>query len=140
MEDADRYDQIEALSKLKRLLDENEPDDADIRDAAIRVINRFDASLTAHKNWHPYSRRCARDRNVRKEADELGNAGVEYHREYERRLRRRIGSRTAEIRIRERPGELTIELRNDSPWRAITTTSLPLPDAKMIAARRLSNL
>ena len=42
MEDADRHDQIESLATLKRLLDDDKADNDDIRDAAIRVVNRFD--------------------------------------------------------------------------------------------------
>ena len=57
MNDADRHDQIEALTELKRLLDDEAADAGDIRDAGIRAVNRFDASIAAHGGWQAYSRR-----------------------------------------------------------------------------------
>ena len=60
MNDSDRHDQIEALAELKRLLDDEEGANADdIRDAAIRAVNRFDHSIAVHDDWHAYSRRCS---------------------------------------------------------------------------------
>ena len=47
MNDVDRHDQIEALKILKELLDDENADASDIRDAAIRAVNRFDASIAA---------------------------------------------------------------------------------------------
>ena len=53
MNDADRHDQIEALTALKDLLDDENADADDIRDAAIRAVNRFDASIAAHGGYGP---------------------------------------------------------------------------------------
>ena len=105
MNDADRHDQIEALTALKDLLDDENADADDIRDAAIRAINRFDASIAAHGGWRPYSRRGSSDPKIRAQADRLGRAGVERHPEYRGRLRRRIWSTIAEIAITETRGE-----------------------------------
>ena len=101
MDDADRYDQIEGLARLKRLLDDDDADESDVRDAAIRTVNHFDASIAAHDDWRPYSRRAASSLSVRAEADELGRRGVEHHPMYRGRLRRRVGEVTMTITIRE---------------------------------------
>ena len=101
--DADRHDQIEALRTLKTLLDDDNGDVHDIRDAAIRAVNRFDSSIAAHGRWKPYSRRGSSDPEIRAEADRLGRAGVECHPQYRGRLRRRIASAFAEIAITETP-------------------------------------
>ena len=101
MSDSDRHDQIEALAELKRLLDDENADADDIRDAAIRAVNRFDRSIAAHDGWQAYNRRGSSDAGTRAEAAQLGSAGVERHPEYRGRLRRRIGSSIAQIAINE---------------------------------------
>ena len=100
MDDADRHDQIDALTTLKRILDDD-ADDADVRDAAIRAVNRFDASIAAHDDWRPYRRRGPGDPSTRAEADELGRQGVEQHRVYRGRLRRSVRGTMMTITIRE---------------------------------------
>ena len=162
MNDADRHDQIEGLTILKRLLDDENADADDIRDAAIRAVNRFDLSIAAHGGWRPYNRRGSSDPETRAEADQLGKAGVERHPEYHGRLRRRIGNSIAQIVIRETfatDGGSTdqrtrqhapdtgsigsvwrIELRHGGPWTHVSTTCARLADAEMIAARRLAEL
>ena len=75
MNDADRHDQIETLTELKRVLDDEAADADDIRDAAIRAVNRFDASIAAHDGWRPYSRRGSSDPETRTEADSSGRPG-----------------------------------------------------------------
>ena len=47
MDDADRQAQLESLRALKTVLDDENADADDIRDAAIRAVNRFDASIAA---------------------------------------------------------------------------------------------
>ena len=47
MDDADRRAQLESLRALKTVLDDENADADDIRDAAIRTVNRFDASIAA---------------------------------------------------------------------------------------------
>ena len=165
MNDADRHDQIETLTELKRVLDNEAADADDIRDAAIRAVNRFDASIAAHDGWRPYSRRGSSDPWTRAEADELGKAEVERHPEYRGRLRRRIGNAIAEIAIKETTaanGHTAIgESRNDErelrgatrgastwqvhlchkrPWTLVVTTTGSLADAEMAGARRLAAL
>ena len=162
MNDADRHDQIEALTALKDLLDDENADADDIRDAAIRAVNRFDASIAAHGGWRPYSRRGSSDPKIRAQADRLGRAGVERHPEYRGRLRRRIWSTIAEIAItetRESDGEpdpeddrgqgpragrsasaWRINLRDFGAWGHFKTTAGSFENAKMIGARRLAEL
>ena len=53
MNDADRHDQIEALTVLRGLLNDENAEASDIRDAAIRAVNRFDASIAAHGGCGP---------------------------------------------------------------------------------------
>ena len=162
MDDADRHDQIEALTELKRLLDDEDADRNDIRDAAIRAVNRFDASIAAHDGWRPYSRRGSSDPETRAEADQLGKAGVERHPEYRGPLRRRVGNAIAEIAIKEtaaEDGDATAENSQDDtaqmprvastwrinlyhhgPWTLLATTTGSLADAEMAGARRLAEL
>ena len=162
MNDSDRHDQIEALAELKRLLDDEESDRNDIRDAGIRAVNRFDASIAAHDKWEPYSRRGSSDPGTRAEASELGKAGVERHPEYRGRLRRRIGNAIAEISIKETTAEdgdasarnardqepelrrvasrWQIHLRQNWPWTHVTTTTGSLANIEMVGARRLAEL
>ena len=162
MNDSDRHDQIEALAELERLLDDEAADAGDIRDAGIRAVNRFDASIAAHGGWQAYSRRGSSDPGTRAEAAQLGNAGVERHPEYPGRLRRRIGGSIAEIAIRETcatdggaPDKRSrqyppdagstssvwmIELRHGGPWTHVSTSGGRLADAEMIGARRLAEL
>ena len=51
MDDADRHDQIESLARLKELLDQVDDhpniDESDVRDAATRAVNLFDAPAQA---------------------------------------------------------------------------------------------
>ena len=162
MNDADRHDQIEALTALKGLLDEEHADANEIRDAAIRAVNRFDASIAAHSGWEIYSRRGSSDAGTRAEAAELGAAGVERHPEYHGRLRRRMRRSIAEIAVRniglnetdardranqqEAPdghhhaNVWQIELRHNGPWTHLSTTGGSLADAAMIGARALAEL
>ena len=42
------HDQIEALSSLKALLDDQDASSDDIRDAATHAVNRFDDSIRRH--------------------------------------------------------------------------------------------
>ena len=165
MNDADRHDQIETLTELKRVLDDEGADADDIRDAAIRAVNRFDASIAAHDGWQPYSRRGSSDPGTRAEAHQLGETGVERHPEYRGRLRRRIGNLIAQIAIKEAPAEAgnatTDESRDDEPvlrrakrgtstwriqlyhhrpWTLVVTTTGSLADAEMAGARRLAAL
>ena len=162
MNDADRHDQIEALTDLKGLLDDDDADADEIRDAAIRAVNRFDASIAAHSGWRTYSRRGSSDAGTRAEADQLGKAGVERHPEYRGRLRRRIWNSIAEIVVRstglketdagnrenhqaspdarQHSGEWRIELRHNGPWTHLSTSSGSLADAEMVGARRLAEL
>ena len=162
MNDADRHDQIEALTALKALLDDENADEHDVRDAAIRAVNRFDASIAAHGGWKPYSRRGSSDPETRAEADRLGRAGVERHPEYHGRLRRRLQSTIAEIAItgtRAGDGEPSpeagqgqrpsapaparawrITLRDVEPWVHFRTTTGSFEDALMIGAQRLAEL
>ena len=160
MNDADRHDQIEALSALKGLLDDETAEDDDIRDAAIRAVNRFDASITAHSGWEIYGRRGSSDAGTRAEAAELGRAGVERHPEYRGRLRRRIGTSIAQIAINEtgsQDGDPTagdvlhhklrrgttswqINLLYNGEWVRRSTTSGSLADAEMAGARKLVEL
>ena len=137
MEDSDRHDQIEALAALKTLLDDThaEPDPDEIRDAAIRAVNQFDASIAKHdERWSPYARRTASDPDIRRAATAMGSAGVERHLEYPGLLRRSIDGMMTEIRIRETGKESKIEQRDIGSWHTIATTSLPLAAAEMIAA------
>lgn len=162
MNDADRHDQIEALTDLKGLLDDEDAADDEIRDAAIRAVNRFDASIAAHSGWQTYSRRGSSDAGTRAETAELGKAGVECHPEYRGRLRRRIGNSIAEIAVtssrqketdardlenhhdspvaHHHSSDWRVELRHDGPWIHVSTTSGSLVDAEMIGARRLAEL
>ena len=114
MNDSDRHDQVEALAELKRLLDDEAADAGDIRDAGIRAVSRFDASIAAHGGWQAYSRRGSSDPGTRAEAAQLGNAGVERHPEYPGRLRRRIGGSIAEIAIRERAPQTAARRTNEA--------------------------
>ena len=161
MNDSDRHDQIEALAELKRLLDDEEGADADdIRDAAIRVVNRFGRSIAVHDYWHAYSRRGSSDPGTRAEAAQLGSAGVELHPEYRGRLRRRIGSSIAYIAINEKgsqDGDSTagdylhhelrhgttrweVNLLHNGEWARCSTTRGSLADAEMAGARELAAL
>ena len=163
MNDADRHDQIEALTALKSVLDDENADVYDVRDAAIRAVNRFDASIAAHGGWKPYSRRGSSDPEIRAEADRLGRAGVERHPEYHGRLRRRrLRTTIAEIAItetrggdgapsrgdddRERPGarrgasRWRINVRDFRPWVHFKTTDGSFLNAEMIGAQRLAEL
>ena len=117
MNDADRHDQIEALTALKGLLDDDDADGDEIRDAAIRAVNRFDASIAAHSEWQTYSRRGSSDAGTRAEAAELGKAGVERHPEYRGRLRRRIGNSIAQVVIKRigQPGRRPDRRRPPAP-------------------------
>ena len=126
MNDADRHDQIEALTDLKGLLDDEDAADDEIRDAAIRAVNRFDASIAAHSGWQTYSREGIIGRR---------DTGVECHPEYRGRLRRRIGNFA-----HHHSSDWRVELRHDGPWTHVSTTSGSLVDAEMIGARRLAEL
>ena len=137
MEDADRHDQIESLTTLKWLLDDGKADENEIRDAAIRVVNRFDTSIDAHGNWKPYSRRGSINPDIRTATDQLGKRGVERHPECRGRLRRRIDDAIVEIRITETTSGRKIEARHDGPWHEVGTTTKPLADAEMMAAQHL---
>ena len=161
MNDSDRHDQIEALAELKRLLDDKDGADADdIRDAGIRVVNRFGRSIAVHDYWHAYSRRGSSDPGTRAEAAQLGSAGVERHPEYRGRLRRRIGSSIAHIAINEQgsqDGDSTagdylhhelrhsttrweVNLLHNGEWARCSTTHGSLADAEMAGARELAAL
>ncbi len=160
MNDSDRHDQIEALAELKRLLDDENADADDIRDAAIRAVNRFDRSIAAHDGWQAYSRRGSSDAGTRAEAAQLGNTGVELHPEYRGRLRRRIGTSIAQIainetgsqdgdpnagdhlhhRLRRRTTSWQINLLHNGEWILRSTASGSLTDAEMAGARELAAL
>ena len=160
MSDSDRHDQIEALAELKRLLDDENADADDIRDAAIRAVNRFDRSIAAHDGWQAYNRRGSSDAGTRAEAAQLGSAGVELHPEYRGRLRRRIGTSIAQIainetgsqdgdpsagdylhhRLRRRTTSWQINLLHNGEWILRSTTSGSLTDAEMAGARELAAL
>ena len=154
---------IDALATLKRLLDDDTADNDDIRDEAVRAVNRFDASIAAHQSWRPYSRAGSSNPDIRDEAGRLARHGVERHPEYRGRLRRRLNGTVAMIEIRETPQsidnrrephaaghrspdaswrgiEWRIELRHDGPWKHVSTTRGPLANAEMIGARRLAKL
>ena len=75
LEDPDGHHQIEALATLKRVVDDDVVDHDDVRDAAVRAVNRFDSNIAAHDGWRPYSRRGSSDPSIRAEADELGKLG-----------------------------------------------------------------
>ena len=146
MEDASRHAQIEALAELKKVLDDKGADELDVRDAAIRAVNRFDASIGAHHMWRPYSRRESADAKIRDEAARLGAAGVERHPEYRGRLRRRMGELIAEVSIPMTPktrtdlNEWHIYLRCNEPWRLIAFVTGTLADAEMRGADALAEL
>ena len=152
----------DALATLKGLLDDDSADTDDIRDAAIRAVNRFDASIAAHDGWRPYSRRPSSDPETRAEAERLGNLGVERHAEYRGRLRRQISDSIAEILITETrtsdgdptprdgqgeqpnaPARATawrIKLRISGPSVHLKTNGRSFHDAEMIGAQRLAEL
>ena len=148
MEDADRHDQIEALSTLKELLDkvQDDPDitESDLRDAAIRAVNAFDTSIATHDSWRRYEGLDAEatDGDGRQPAE----SGVDYHPEYPGRLRRRVGARTAHIAIPEAAEEhgnlheWTINMRLDGSWTTIATVVGSCADAKVRGARELAKL
>ena len=162
MNDPDRHDQIESLTELKRVLDDETADADDIRDAEIRAVNRFDASITAHDRWRPYSRRGSSDPGTRAEAAALGETRVEHHPAYRGRLRRRIGDLIAEIVVThtgpqdadahdrdeehdppdsgQQRSHWQIHLRYKRPWTLVATSSGTLADAEMGGARKLAEL
>ena len=140
MKDADRYEQIESLTTLKRVLDATDADDSEVRDAAIRVVNQFDASIAAHDHWSPYSRRGSNDPDIRSEAAELGKCGVERHHLYRSRLRRLTNGTMAEIRIIETTEGWKLTLRHKSSWQDIGSTTESRLDGEMIGARHLVSL
>ena len=148
MEDADRHDQIEALSTLKELLDkvQDNPDitESDVRDAAIRAVNTFDASIAKHDSWRRYEGLDAEA--AEGDGRQPSESNVEYHPEYPGRLRRRLGTGTAHIAIPEAAlsygnvDEWTIKMRLDGPWTTTATVVGSCADAMVRAARELLKL
>ena len=136
MNDADRHDQIKSLTELKRVLDDKTADADDIRDAAIRAVNRFDASIAAHDRWQPYSRRGSSDPGTRAEAAALGEARVEHHPAYRGRLRRRIGELIAEVVVTQANPENASPLDRDDGKRpaGLPPTTEPLANPSQLQA------
>ena len=148
MEDADRHDQIEALSTLKELLDkvQDDPDitESDVRDAAIRAVNAFDTSIARHDSWRRYEGLDAEA--TEGDGRQPSKSGVEYHPEYPGRLRRRLGAGTVHVAIPEAAltygnvDEWTIKMRLDGPWTTIATVVGSCADAMVRASRELLKL
>ena len=100
-ENADRHDRIDAYATLKTLLDDDAATTDEIRDAATRAVNRFEASIEAHGHWRPYGRRGSSNPYTPAAADSLGQRGVERRPEYRGWLGRRVDGTIAQIAIRD---------------------------------------
>ena len=131
MNDSDRHDQIEALAELKRLLDNEEGADADdIRDGAIRAVNRFDHSIAVHDDWHAYSRRGSSD------ADDIRDGAIRAVNRFDHSIAVHDDWHAYSRRGSSDPGTLLVPERAPRPrnWEAPGSSSTPSTEAACGAA------